>query len=53
MARPFNQALDAVLEIVEFVEQKGLRADKAFLAVYPIPVTSFRSFLREQLLKRT
>jgi hypothetical protein len=50
MARPFNPALDALLEIVEFVEQKGLRADKAFLSAYPIALTSFRSFLSEQLL---
>ena len=49
MARPFNQALDALLEIVEFVEQKGLRADRAFLSAYPITLTSFRSFLYEQL----
>jgi hypothetical protein len=49
MARPFNPALDALLEIAEFVEQKGLRADKDFLSAYPIPLTSFRSFLSEQL----
>lgn len=49
MARSFNQALDAMLEIVEFVEQKGLRADKAFHSTYPITLTSFRSFLYEQL----
>ncbi len=53
MARPFNQALDALLEIVEFVEQEGLRADKAFLSAYPIALTSVRSFLREQLSERT
>lgn len=50
MARRFNPALDALLEIVEFVEQKGLRADKASLSAYPITLTSFRSFLSEQLL---
>jgi uncharacterized protein YbjT (DUF2867 family) len=49
MARPFNQAPDALLEIVEFVEQKGLRADKSFLSAYPITLTSFRNFSREQL----
>jgi len=49
MARPFNQAPDALLGIVEFVEQKGLRADKSFLSAYPITLTSFRSFSREQL----
>ena len=52
MARPFNPALDALLEIAEFVEQKGLRADKAFLLPYPIMLTSFRSFLYEQLQER-
>ena len=46
---PFNQALDAVLEIVEFVERKGLRADRSFLSAYPIILTPFGSFLREQL----
>ena len=49
MARLFSQAPDAVLEIVEFVERKGLRADKSFLSEFPIPLTSFRSFLSEQL----
>ena len=49
MARRLNLALDAILEIAEFVEQRGLRADKAFLAPYPIALTSFRSFLRQQL----
>ena len=42
-------APDALLEIVEFVEQKGLRADKSFLSAYPITLTSFRNFSREQL----
>ena len=49
MVRPFNQALDAVLEIVEFVERKGLRADRTFLSAYPITLTPFGGFLREQL----
>jgi uncharacterized protein YbjT (DUF2867 family) len=49
MARPFNQALNAVLEIVEFVERKELRADRSFLSAYPITLTPFGSFLREQL----
>jgi uncharacterized protein YbjT (DUF2867 family) len=49
MARPFNPALDALLEIAEFVEQRGLRADKDVLSAYSIPLTSFRSFLSEQL----
>ena len=48
-ARPFTEAWDALFEIVEFVEQRGLRADKKFLADYPIQLTSFRSFLRQQL----
>jgi NADH dehydrogenase len=52
VARSFNQALDAMLEIVEFVEQKGLRADKAFLSNYPLTLTSFRSFLYEQLERK-
>jgi uncharacterized protein YbjT (DUF2867 family) len=47
--RPFNAAADAMLEIVEFVERKGLRADKRFLATYPIPLTSFRDFVRQQV----
>jgi uncharacterized protein YbjT (DUF2867 family) len=47
--RPFNQAPDALLEIVEFVERKGLRADKRFLSTYPIPLTSFRDFVRQQI----
>ncbi len=49
MVRPFNQTLDAVLEIVEFVERKGLRADRSFLSEYPVTLTPFNSFLREQL----
>jgi len=49
MVRPFNQALDAMLEIVEFVERKGLRADRSFLSAYPITLTPFGSFLHEQL----
>src|SRR5712692_7204123 len=49
MVRPFSQALDAVLEIVEFVERKELRADRSFLSAYPITLTPFGSFLREQL----
>lgn len=47
--RPFNQAPDALLEIVEFVERKGLRADRRFLSTYPIPLTSFRDFVRQQI----
>jgi uncharacterized protein YbjT (DUF2867 family) len=47
--RLINAAADAVLEIVEFVEQKGLRADKRFLATYPIRLTSFRDFVRQQI----
>jgi len=46
---PFNQALDAVLEIAEFVEREGLRAGRAFLSAYRITFTPFGSFLREQL----
>jgi uncharacterized protein YbjT (DUF2867 family) len=49
MVRPFNQALGAVLEIVEFVERKGLRADRSFLSEYPITLTPFGTFLHEQL----
>jgi len=48
-ARPFTEAWDALFEIVEFVEQRGLRADKKFLADYPIQLTSFRSFWGQQL----
>ena len=48
-ALPFTQAQDALLEIVEFAERKGLRADKKFLADYPIQLTSFRSFVGQQL----
>lgn len=48
VARPFNQAPDAMFEIVEFVERKGLRADKKFFSDYPINLTSFRSFVRER-----
>ena len=47
--RPFSQAPDALFEILEFVEGKGLRADKRFLADYPIQLTSFRSFVGQQL----
>ena len=49
IARPFNQALDAILEILEFAERKGLRTDRKFLADYPIQLTSFRSFVGQQL----
>ncbi len=49
VALPFTQALDAVFEIFEFVERKGLRADKKFLAEYPLQLTSFRSFVGQQL----
>ena len=49
VVRPFHQAPDAVLEIVRFVEGRGLRADKGFLSEFPITLTSFRGFLREQL----
>ena len=48
-AQPFTEAWDALFEIVEFVEQRGLRVGKKFLADYPIQLTSFRSFLRQQL----
>lgn len=47
--RPFNKALPAFLEIIDFAERKGLRADRRFLSQYPIAITSFRSFLRQQL----
>ena len=47
--RPFNRALEALLEIVEYVELKGLRADRNFLGEHPISLISFRYFLREQL----
>jgi uncharacterized protein YbjT (DUF2867 family) len=49
IVRPFNQAPDALFEILEFAERKGLRADKKFLANYPIQLTSFRSFVGQQL----
>ncbi len=49
LAGPFNRAPDAVLEIVEFVERKGLRADRSFLSHFPIALTSFRYFVREQV----
>ena len=49
IVRPFNQALDGVLEIVEFGARKGLCADRAFLSTYPITLTPFRSFVRQQL----
>ncbi len=48
-ARPFNQALDALFEILEFAERKGLRADKQFLSDYPLKLTSLRSFVSQQL----
>ncbi len=48
-ALPFTRALDAVFEIFEFVERKGLRADKKFLLDYPLQRTSFRSFLGQLL----
>jgi len=47
--RPFNRAPEALLEIVEYVELKGMRADRSFLGEHPISLTSFRYFLREQL----
>src|SRR5262249_22559573 len=49
VVRPFRQAPDALFEILEFVERRGLRADRGFLAEFPIELTSFRSFLRQQL----
>jgi uncharacterized protein YbjT (DUF2867 family) len=49
VARPFAHAPDALFEILEFVERRGLRADKSFLAEFPIGLTSFRSFVKEQL----
>ena len=49
VALPFTQALDAVFEIFEFVERKGLRADKKFLSEYPLRLTSFHSFVGQQL----
>jgi len=49
VARPFTQAPDALFEILEFAERKGLRADKKFLADYPIQLISFRSFVGQQL----
>jgi len=49
IARPFTQAPDALFEILEFAERKGLRADKKFLGNYPIHLTSFRSFVGQQL----
>src|SRR5437870_4086540 len=45
----FSQVPDALLEIVEFVERKGLRADKRFLSTYPISLISFRDFVRQQM----
>jgi hypothetical protein len=44
--RPFNRALVAPLEIVGYVEEKGLRADMRFLGEHPISLTSFRDFLQ-------
>ncbi len=49
ITRPFNQAPDAILEIFEFAERKGLRAGKKFLSEFPIQLTSFRSFVGQQL----
>ena len=49
MALPFTWALDAVFEIFEFVEREGLRADKKFPLDYPLQLTSFRSFVAEQV----
>ena len=46
---PFTRAPDALFEILEFVERKGLRADKRFLSEYPLRLTSFRSFVGQQL----
>ena len=48
-ALPFTRALDAVFEIFEFVEQKGLRADRKFLFDYPLQLTSFCTFVGQQL----
>lgn len=48
-ALPLTRALDAVFEIFEFVERKGLRADKKFLSEYPLRLTSFHSFVGQQL----
>jgi len=49
VARPFTQTLDALFEILEFVERVGLRADNAVLSQYPLRLTSFRSFVGQQL----
>ncbi len=46
---PFTRAPDALFEILEFVERKGLCADKKFLSEYPLRLTSFRSFVGQQL----
>jgi len=46
---PFTWAPDALFEILEFVERVGLRADKRFLAEYPIALTAFRTFVKEQV----
>ena len=48
-ARPFTEVWEALFEIAEFVEQRGLRVDKKFLADYPIQLTSFRSFVGQGL----
>lgn len=48
-ARPFTEGPDALFEIVEFAERRGLRANKKFLSDYPLQLTSFRSFVGQQL----
>src|SRR6266571_5980161 len=48
-ARHLNPATDGLLEIADFVERKGLRADRQVLSDDPISLTSFRSFVRQQL----
>jgi NADH dehydrogenase len=50
--RPFSPGPEAFVEILEFVERNGLRADRRFLAAYPIQLTSFRRFLSQQLVCR-
>ncbi len=44
-----GSTLVALFEILEFAERKGLRADKQFLSRYPLKLTSFRSFLGQEL----
>jgi hypothetical protein len=49
MARVGTLERRAVLEIVEFVERKELRADRSFLSAYPITLTPFGSFSASSL----